>query len=62
MTTDDVVRRRSRAAIRNDRHVEAAVLVEGDGGDMTTTCLQNILVLSAGATMQPDARGQAMPD
>jgi pilus assembly protein CpaB len=30
-------------------------------GDMTMTCLQNILVLSAGATMQPDARGQAMP-
>jgi len=30
-------------------------------GDMTTTCLQNILVLSAGQTMQPDTRGQAMP-
>jgi pilus assembly protein CpaB len=30
-------------------------------GDMTTTCLQNILVLSAGATIQADARGQAMP-
>jgi len=28
---------------------------------MTTTCLQNMLVLSAGQTMQPDARGQAMP-
>ncbi len=27
---------------------------------MTTTCLQNILVLSAGQTMQPDARGQAI--
>jgi Flp pilus assembly protein CpaB len=27
---------------------------------MTQTCLQNILVLSAGATMQPDARGQAI--
>ncbi len=31
----------------------------GDG-DMTTTCLQNIQVLSAGQTMQPDARGQAI--
>jgi pilus assembly protein CpaB len=30
-------------------------------GDMTSTCLQNILVLSAGTTVQPDARGQAMP-
>jgi pilus assembly protein CpaB len=30
-------------------------------GDMTSTCLQNIQVLSAGATMQPDARGTAMP-
>jgi len=29
-------------------------------GDMTQTCLQNILVLSAGQTMQPDARGQAI--
>jgi len=28
---------------------------------MTSTVLQNILVLSAGATMQPDARGTAMP-
>lgn len=32
----------------------------GDG-TVTTTCLQNILVLSAGQTMQPDSRGQAMP-
>ncbi|HML18220.1 MAG TPA: Flp pilus assembly protein CpaB [Bryobacteraceae bacterium] len=44
-------------------HVD--VLVTGrppnGDGDMTTTCLQNILVLSAGQTMQPDARGQAMP-
>jgi pilus assembly protein CpaB len=44
-------------------HVD--VLVTGhppnDSGDMTTTCLQNMLVLSAGQTMQPDARGQAMP-
>ncbi len=44
-------------------HVD--VLVTGKppsgDGDMTMTCLQNILVLSAGATMQPDARGQAMP-
>ena len=43
-------------------HVD--VLVTGrppDGdGDMTTTCLQNMLVLSAGQTMQPDARGQAI--
>jgi pilus assembly protein CpaB len=27
---------------------------------VTTTCLQNILVLSAGQTIQPDARGQAI--
>jgi pilus assembly protein CpaB len=44
-------------------HVD--VLVTGhppnDSGDMTTTCLQNILVLSAGQIMQPDARGAAMP-
>lgn len=44
-------------------HVD--VLVTGrppnGDGDMTTTCLQNILVLSAGQTMQADARGQAMP-
>ncbi len=44
-------------------HVD--VLVTGkppnNDGDMTSTCLQNILVLSAGATMQPDARGTAMP-
>ena len=32
----------------------------GADGDMTTTCLQNMLVLSAGQTLQPDARGQAM--
>jgi pilus assembly protein CpaB len=40
------------------------VLVTGNpvGGDgtVTTTCLQNILVLSAGQTIQPDARGQAI--
>lgn len=44
-------------------HVD--VLVTGrppnDSGDMTTTCLQNILVLSAGQIMQADPRGQAMP-
>lgn len=44
-------------------HVD--VLVTGhpptDSGDMTTTVLQNLLVLSAGQTMQPDTRGQAMP-
>jgi pilus assembly protein CpaB len=44
-------------------HVD--VLVTGhppsDAGDMTTTCLQNVLVLSAGQNMLPDARGQAMP-
>ncbi len=44
-------------------HVD--VLVTGhppsDANDMTTTVLQNILVLSAGQTMQPDTRGQAMP-
>lgn len=29
-------------------------------GTVTTTCLQNILVLSAGQTIQPDVRGQAI--
>jgi pilus assembly protein CpaB len=29
-------------------------------GTITATCLQNILVLSAGQTIQPDARGQAI--
>jgi len=41
------------------------VLVTGrpPNGDSTvvTTCLQNILVLSSGAQIQADARGQAMP-
>src|SRR6266853_1620519 len=41
------------------------VLVTGrpptSDGDMTATALQNMLVLSAGTTIQPDARGQAMP-
>jgi pilus assembly protein CpaB len=32
----------------------------GSDGDMTTTCLQNMLVLSSGTTLQPDARGQAI--
>jgi pilus assembly protein CpaB len=40
------------------------VLVTGrppsSDGTVTATCLQNILVLSAGQTMQPDARGQAI--
>ncbi|MBX9600972.1 MAG: Flp pilus assembly protein CpaB [Bryobacteraceae bacterium] len=40
------------------------VLVTGrppEGNDnMTTTCLQNMLVLSAGQTLQPDPRGQAI--
>lgn len=40
------------------------VLVTGrppSGNDtVTTTCLQNILVLSAGTTIQPDAKGQAI--
>ena len=40
------------------------VLVTGrppdSNGTMTTTCLQNILVLSAGTTMQADSRGQAI--
>lgn len=41
------------------------VLVTGrppgnDTATMTTTVLQNILVLTAGTTMQPDARGQAI--
>jgi len=29
-------------------------------GDITSTVLQNMLVLSAGTTLQPDARGQAI--
>jgi pilus assembly protein CpaB len=32
----------------------------GADGRVTTTCLQNILVLSAGQTIQPDGRGQAI--
>jgi pilus assembly protein CpaB len=28
---------------------------------VTTTCLQNMLILSAGTAMQPDAKGQAIP-
>lgn len=40
------------------------VLVTGrppeSSGTVTTTCLQNILVLSAGTTIQPDAKGQAI--
>jgi pilus assembly protein CpaB len=32
----------------------------GGDGDITTTCLQNMLVLSSGTTLQPDARGQAI--
>lgn len=40
------------------------VLVTGQppqmNGVVTTTCLQNILVLSAGTTIQPDAKGQAI--
>lgn len=32
----------------------------GDGSTLTTTVLQNILVLSAGQTIQADARGQAI--
>lgn len=40
------------------------VLVTGrppnETGDITSTCLQNILVLSAGQTIQADARGQAI--
>src|SRR5947209_3856027 len=43
-------------------HVD--VLVTGrppaENGDITSTVLQNILVLSAGQTIQPDARGQAI--
>jgi pilus assembly protein CpaB len=30
----------------------------GDDGNITTTCLQNMLVLSSGQTMQADPRGQ----
>jgi pilus assembly protein CpaB len=44
-------------------HVD--VLVTGrppnGDGDITSTCLQNVLVLSAGQIIQPDARGQAIP-
>src|SRR6185369_2640962 len=39
------------------------VLVTGrppTGETITTTCLQNMLVLSAGQTIQPDGRGQAI--
>jgi pilus assembly protein CpaB len=32
----------------------------GDDGDITATCLQNVLVLAAAQTLQPDARGQAI--
>ena len=32
----------------------------GGDGDMTTTVLQNMLVLAAAQTLQPDARGQAI--
>ncbi len=32
----------------------------GAEGTITTTCLQNMLVLSAGQTIQPDGRGQAI--
>jgi pilus assembly protein CpaB len=32
----------------------------GDEGDITATCLQNVLVLAAAQTLQPDARGQAI--
>src|SRR5579884_717076 len=32
----------------------------GSDSDMTSTTLQNMLVLSAGQTLQPDARGQAI--
>lgn len=32
----------------------------GQDGTITTTVLQNILVLTAGTTIQPDARGQAI--
>jgi pilus assembly protein CpaB len=34
---------------------------EGANGDFTNTVLQNILVLSAGQTIQADARGQPIP-
>ena len=32
----------------------------GSEGTVTTTCLQNMLVFSAGQTIQPDGRGQAI--
>jgi pilus assembly protein CpaB len=43
-------------------HVDVLVTGHPPSGDsdMTTTCLQNILVLSAGQNIQPDARGGAM--
>ena len=34
--------------------------LQGSEDTVTTTCLQNILVLSAGQVIQPDARGQAI--
>ena len=44
-------------------HVD--VLVTGRPASLndtvTTTCLQNMLILSAGTAMQPDAKGQAIP-
>jgi pilus assembly protein CpaB len=43
-------------------HVDVLVTGRPPTGesDMTTTCLQNILVLSSGQNIQPDARGAAM--
>ncbi len=43
-------------------HVDVLVTGHPPNGDtdMTTTVLQNMLVLSAGQTMQPDARGNAI--
>jgi len=44
-------------------YVDVLVTGHPPNGDseMTNTCLQNMLVLSAGQVIQPDARGQAMP-
>ncbi len=43
-------------------HVDVLVTGRPPGGegDMTTTCLQNMLVLLAGQALQPDSRGQAI--
>jgi len=45
-----------------EMHVDVLVTGRppGTDGDITTTCLQNMLVLASAQTLQPDARGQAI--